>query len=153
MDGKANRLAALIRANLGMAMQGLAVVPLFAGYDLDDRAGPDLQLRRDRRPLRGDRVPLGRLGLAVRPGLAEEALPRRPHRRPDASQAVVEALYDAADDDSATGGPDLTRRIFPVVQVITADGGRRLPDAEVAAIADRVIAGRMTRPDGPAAPR
>ncbi len=66
-------------------------------------------------------------------------------------QAVVEALYDAADDDSATGGPDITRRIFPVVQVITSDGGRRLPDDEVAAIADRVVAGRMQRPDGPAA--
>jgi proteasome beta subunit len=66
-------------------------------------------------------------------------------------QAVVEALYDAADDDSATGGPDIPRRIFPVVQVITSDGGRRLPDDEVAAIADRVVAGRMQRPDGPAA--
>ena len=65
--------------------------------------------------------------------------------------AIVQALYDAADDDSATGGPDLTRRIFPVVQVITADGGRRMPDDEVAAIADRMIEGRMTRPDGPAA--
>ena len=61
MDGKANRLAALIRGNLGMAMQGLAVVPLFAGYDLDARPGPDLLLRRHRRPLRGDRLPLGRL--------------------------------------------------------------------------------------------
>ena len=68
-------------------------------------------------------------------------------------EAVVQALYDAADDDSATGGPDLTRRIFPVVQVITADGGRRIPDDEVAAVADRVIAARMTRPDGPAAHR
>ena len=66
-------------------------------------------------------------------------------------QAVIEALYDAADDDSATGGPDVTRRIFPVVQVITADGGRRIPDSEVAVTADRVIAGRMRRPDGPAA--
>ena len=66
--------------------------------------------------------------------------------------AAVQALYDAADDDSATGGPDLTRRIFPVVGVITADGYRRLPDAEVAAVADRVIAARMDRPDGPAAP-
>ena len=85
MDGKANRLAALIRANLGMAMQGLAVVPLFAGFDLHRRPGPDLQLRRDRRPLRGDRVPLGRLRLAVRPRLAEEALPRRLRRRAAAS--------------------------------------------------------------------
>jgi proteasome beta subunit len=65
--------------------------------------------------------------------------------------AVIQALYDAADDDSATGGPDLTRRIFPVIQVITVEGGRRVPDADVAALADRVIAGRMGRPDGPAA--
>ena len=65
--------------------------------------------------------------------------------------AIVQALYDAADDDSATGGPDLTRRIFPVVQVITAEGGHRIPDSEVAATADAVIAGRMNRPDGPAA--
>jgi proteasome beta subunit len=65
--------------------------------------------------------------------------------------ALVQALYDAADDDSATGGPDLTRRIFPVVQVVTAEGGRRLPDSDVAEIADQVIAGRMNRPDGPAA--
>ena len=65
--------------------------------------------------------------------------------------ALVQALYDAADDDSATGGPDMTRRIFPVVGVITATGYRRLTDDEVAAIADRVIAARMERPDGPAA--
>src|SRR5690606_21992962 len=66
--------------------------------------------------------------------------------------AVVQALYDAADDDSATGGPDLTRRIFPVVRVVTAEGGRRMSDEEVADIADRMLAGRMTRPDGPNAP-
>ena len=65
--------------------------------------------------------------------------------------ALVQALYDAADDDSATGGPDMTRRIFPVVGIITAEGYRRLPDSDVAAVADRVIAARMRRPDGPAA--
>ncbi|MGI9157184.1 MAG: proteasome subunit beta, partial [Marmoricola sp.] len=63
----------------------------------------------------------------------------------------IQALYDAADDDSATGGPDLARRIFPVVSMITAAGHRRLPEDEVAAIADRVVAGRMQRPDGPSA--
>ena len=52
----------------------------------------------------------------------------------------------------STGGPDIARRIFPVVHVITPDGGRRMPDAEVSAIADRIIASRMQRPDGPAAP-
>ncbi|MCW2709901.1 MAG: prcB, partial [Marmoricola sp.] len=66
--------------------------------------------------------------------------------------AVVQALYDAADDDSATGGPDLTRRIFPVVSVITAGGHVRLSQEQVAAIADEVVNGRMQRPDGPAAP-
>ncbi len=66
--------------------------------------------------------------------------------------AVVQALYDAADDDSATGGPDLSRRIFPIVSTITADGHTRLAHEEVAAIADRVVAARMQRPDGPAAP-
>ena len=65
--------------------------------------------------------------------------------------AAVQALYDAADDDSATGGPDLTRRIFPVVSVITADGHTRMSQDQVAAIADLVIAGRMQRPDGPSA--
>jgi proteasome beta subunit len=64
----------------------------------------------------------------------------------------VQALYDAADDDSATGGPDVARRIFPVVGVITSHGYRRLPDAEVATVADQVIAARMQRPDGPSAP-
>jgi proteasome beta subunit len=64
---------------------------------------------------------------------------------------VIQALYDAADDDSATGGPDLARRIFPVVAVMTATGYQRLPDDEVAGIADRVISARMHRPDGPAA--
>ena len=80
LDGKANRLSALIRANLGMAMQGLAVVPMFAGFDLDRRPRPDLRLRRHRRSPRGDALLHCRLRLAVRPRCDEEALPRRPQR-------------------------------------------------------------------------
>ena len=86
---------------------------------------------------------------------ARGALKKLWNPRLDEASAVrvaVEALYDAADDDSATGGPDLTRRIFPVVHVVTADGGRRLTDEAVAEIADRVVSGRMLRPDGPVAP-
>jgi proteasome beta subunit len=64
----------------------------------------------------------------------------------------VQALYDAADDDSATGGPDLTRRIFPVIATITDDGFRRLSDAESADYAQQVVDGRMRLPDGPSAP-
>ena len=149
-DGKANRLAALIRSNLGMAMQGLAVVPLFAGYDLTvdqgrifsyDVTGGRYEETAFHAVGSGSLFARGSLKKLYREDLNEEGC----------VTAVIQALYDAADDDSATGGPDLTRRIFPVVQVITADGGRRMPDADVAEIADRMIAGRMNRPDGPAA--
>jgi len=64
----------------------------------------------------------------------------------------VQALYDAADDDSATGGPDLTRRLFPVIATVTADGFSRLSDAESADYAQQVVDGRMRAPDGPSAP-
>jgi proteasome beta subunit len=151
MDGKANRLAALIRANLGMAMQGLAVVPLFAGYDLTTGQGRIFSY-----DVTGGRYEetafhaVGSGSLFARGSLKK--LYREDLGAEECVLATIQALYDAADDDSATGGPDLTRRIFPVVQVITAEGGRRLPDEEVAALADQMIAGRMSRPDGPAAP-
>jgi proteasome beta subunit len=151
MDGKANRLAALIRANLGLAMQGLAVVPLFAGYDL--AAGQGRIFSYDVTGGRYEETAFHSVGsgsLFARGSLKK--LYRDDLDTEGAVTAVVQALYDAADDDSATGGPDLTRRIFPVVHVITPDGGRRLPDDEVSAIADRMIAARMLRPDGPAAP-
>jgi proteasome beta subunit len=150
LDGKANRLAGLIRGNLGMAMQGLAVVPLFAGYDLAAAQGRIFSY-----DVTGGRYEetafhsVGSGSLFARGSLKK--LYREDLSESDCVTALVQALYDAADDDSATGGPDLTRRIFPVVQVITAVGGRRLPEAEVAQIADSVIAGRMNRPDGPAA--
>jgi len=150
MDGKANRLAALIRANLGLAMQGLAVVPLFAGYDL--AAGQGRIFSYDVTGGRYEETAFHSVGsgsLFARGSLKK--LYRDDLDAEGAVTAVVQALYDAADDDSATGGPDLTRRIFPVVHVITPDGGRRLADDEVAAIADRMIAARMQRPDGPAA--
>jgi proteasome beta subunit len=64
----------------------------------------------------------------------------------------LQALYDAADDDSATGGPDLTRRIFPVVATVTADGFRRLPDEETGGYAQAIVDERMRYPAGPIAP-
>ena len=67
---------------------------------------------------------------------------------PGAVRTAVEALYDAADDDSATGGPDLTRRIFPVVVAITAQGAVRWSDDEVGVVAEAVVAGRMVNPGG-----
>ncbi len=150
MDGKANRLAALIRSNLGMAMQGLAVVPLFAGYDLTRGSGRIFSY--DVTGGRYEETAFHSVGSGSL--FARGSLKKLYQDDLDAQgcvTALVQALYDAADDDSATGGPDMTRRIFPVVASITAEGYRRLPDDEVAAIADRVIAARMNRPDGPAA--
>ncbi|KRF17452.1 proteasome subunit beta [Nocardioides sp. Soil797] len=150
MDGKANRLAALIRANLGLAMQGLSVVPLFSGYDLAADQGRIFSY-----DVTGGRYEetafhsVGSGSMFARGALKK--LYREDLTETECVTAVVQALYDAADDDSATGGPDVSRRIFPIVQVITAGGGRRMPDDEVAAIADQVIAGRLQRPDGPAA--
>ena len=150
MDGKANRLAALIRANLGLAMQGLAVVPLFAGFDRTADQGRIFSY-----DVTGGRYEetafhsVGSGSLFARGSLKK--LYRDDLDAEGAVTAVVQALYDAADDDSATGGPDITRRIVPVVHVITPDGGAQMPDDEVAAIADRILASRMRRPDGPAA--
>ncbi len=150
MDGKANRLAALIRGNLGMAMQGLAVVPLFAGYDLTRQQGRIFSY-----DVTGGRYEetafhsVGSGSLFARGSLKK--LYREDLDAQSCVTALVQALYDAADDDSATGGPDVTRRIFPVVGVITVEGYRRLSDENVAEVADRVIAARMDRPDGPAA--
>jgi proteasome beta subunit len=70
----------------------------------------------------------------------------------DAVTACMQALYDAADDDSATGGPDLTRRIYPVVAVVTENGFRRLTDDEAAETAEAVVRERMQSPGGPIAP-
>ena len=66
--------------------------------------------------------------------------------------AVIQALYDAADDDSATGGPDLTRKIFPVVLVASADGVQRVSETQIAEMVGEMMQGRNERPDGPGAP-
>jgi proteasome beta subunit len=148
IDGKANRLSALIRGNLGMAMQGLAVVPLFAGFDLVSEQGRIFSY-----DVTGGRYEetafhsVGSGSVFARGSLKK--LYRDDLDEQQCVTAIIQSLYDAADDDSATGGPDLTRRIFPVVSVITAEGHTRMSQDPVAAIADEVVNGRMQRPDGP----
>lgn len=155
LDGKANRLATMIRGNLGMAMQGLAVVPLFAGIEEPHATDSAVAPRRGR--IFSYDVAGGKYEehdyYAVGSGstFARSALKKRYDGSADlpvAVRAAVEALYDAADDDSATGGPDLTRRIFPVVVAITVDGAVRWSDAEVGVVAEAVVAGRMVNPGG-----
>jgi len=151
IEGKANRLAAMVRDQLGMAMQGLAVVPLFAGYDSVSGYGRIFSY--DVTGGRYEEHAFYSVGSGAL--FARGALKKLYRDDLDASEAVaacVQALYDAADDDSATGGPDLTRGIFPVVATVTADGYRRIPDDEIGAVVRSVVEARGTRPDGPIAP-
>ena len=141
-----NRLATLIRGNLGAAMQGLVAIPLFAGYDLDakDPAGAGRIFSFD---VAGgcyeehggyDSIGSGSL-------FAKAALKKRYRAGLSADDAVklaISALYDAADDDTATGGPDVIRKIYPVVMTATAEGTHRLADEEAGTIAEAVIAAR-----------
>jgi proteasome beta subunit len=150
LQGKANRLAWMVRGNLGAAMQGLIVVPLFVGYDEETGKGRIFSYDVAGGPYEEYRFySIGSGSLFARGALKKLYADGMPAA--DAVLACVQALYDAADDDSATGGPDLTRRIFPVVATITADGFRKLPESEAEQIAEQVVRERMTRPDGPAA--
>jgi proteasome beta subunit len=155
LEGKANRLALMIRGNLAMAMQGLAVVPLFAGYDLDSD-DPATAGRLFSYDVTGGRYEehkfhsVGSGSMFARGALKK--LWREDLTVGDAVLCAVHSLYDAADEDSATGGPDLTRRIFPVVSTVTVEGYRRLADDEVGGVVDEVVAGRMQNPGGPQAP-
>jgi proteasome beta subunit len=151
LDGKANRLATMIRNNLGAALQGLAVIPIFAGYDLDARD-----------PAKAGRIfsfdvaggvyeETGYDGIGSGSLFAKSALKKRYRAglgRDEAIRLAVEALYDAADDDTATGGPDLIRKIYPVVMFAGAQGSVRLTDAQAGAVAQAVVEARGANPGG-----
>ncbi|CAL9663077.1 Proteasome subunit beta [Streptomyces sp. enrichment culture] len=154
LAAKATRLATMIRQNLGLAVQGLAVVPLLAGYDGTapegrrgrvfsfDVAGGRYEKHGFHAEGSGSPYARGALKKLYRPDMS----------RDEAALAALQALYDAAEDDSATGGPDLARRIFPVVSVIDEDGYRRLAEAETRRLSLEVVERRRSRPDGPTAP-
>ena len=148
--GKANRLATMIRGNLPLAMQGLAVVPLLAGWDEAAQMGRIFSYdatggRYEEHSFfsvgSGSIFARGALKKLYAPDLAVA----------DTTMAVLQALYDAADDDSATGGPDLTRKIYPVVMIASAEGVERIAEDQVAAMVQTLVAARMERPDGPEA--
>ena len=154
LDGKANRLSTMIRGNLGAAMQGLAVVPLFAGYDITDQPGHEADGAGDRGRIYSYDVTGGRYpeqyyhSIGSGSVFAKSALKKlwRPElSRAEAVRVVVEALYDAADDDSATGGPDVRRGIYPVVRTATAAGTDRIDDDTLGAVVRAVITERAER--------
>jgi proteasome beta subunit len=151
LEGKANRLSAFVRGNMGAALQGLVVVPLFAGYDEDAGRGRIFSYdvaggRYEERPYHS----IGSGSIFAKGSLKKlytDSLSGR-----EVVMACMQALYDAADDDSATGGPDVARQIYPVVAMITADGFRRLSDAESGEYARAVVEERTREPSGPVAP-
>ncbi|MFE3140295.1 proteasome subunit beta [Streptomyces scopuliridis] len=150
LEGKANRLSTMIRSNLAMAMQGLAVVPLFAGWDVDREKGRIFSY--DVTGGRSEEVGYASTGSgSIFARGAMKKLYREDLTEEQATTLVIQALYDAADDDSATGGPDVARRIYPIVTVITEEGFRKLNDTESSEIARSILERRLEQPDGPRA--
>jgi len=147
LDGKANRLATMLRGNLGLAMQGLAVVPLLAGFDLGRETGRIFSYDvTGGRYEEHDFYAVGSGSSFARGSLKK--LFSRGMPATDAVRTALEALYDAADDDSATGGPDMARGIYPVVATVDASGVRVLSDADVAPLVREMVDARLERPDG-----
>jgi proteasome beta subunit len=147
LEGKSNKLAGMVRAHLPMAMQGLVIVPLFAG--VDPRTGEGSIYEYDPvggRYLARDHAATGSGSLAARATLKRLHQPRE--GTGSAVRTALEALFDAAEEDSATGGPDLIRRIYPIVAVIDHDTGyHELPDDEVAGEIEAII--DLRRPELP----
>ena len=138
LEGKANRLAQMIRANFPLAMQGLVVVPLFGGYDVArsegrlfyyDATGGRWEEEDYQATGSGAQPAKNSLKKRWRPGLTHE----------EALRVAAEALIDAAEDDVATGGPDLARGIFPVVVTVTAQGATESTDEDVASAVRAVL--------------
>jgi proteasome beta subunit len=150
LEGKVNRLAGLVRNNLGLAMQGLVAVPILAGYDEEARRGRIFSYTADGGRYEEQRfASIGSGSVFARGALKK--LYRDDMPAEDVVLACMQALYDAADEDSATGGPDVSRQVFPVVATVTADGFERLPDEDAGRYALAVVDERMQLPDGPAA--
>jgi proteasome beta subunit len=131
LEGKANQLSQMVRNHLPAAMQGLAVVPIFAGYDTHRSLGRLFQYDvTGGRYEESDHASTGSgslhattvIKMGWRDGLSGD----------DAVDLALRSLYEAADEDSATGGPDLLRGIYPVVATITGEGFQRIADDELA---------------------
>lgn len=144
LEGKANQLSAFVRSNLPAAMQGMLVVPIFAGFDHATRTGRiwDFDATGGRYEER-DFVATGsgslHAGAVVRLGWRSDL------GSEDAVSLACRALWEASDADSATGGPDLARGIFPIVASIDSEGFRRIDESDVRSAFDRIVQGVRER--------
>jgi proteasome beta subunit len=140
LEGKANRLAQMIRGNLPMAIQGLVVVPLFGGFD--ERRDEGRIFYYDATGGRWEEDDYHATGSGGRPARSSLKKRWRPGLdRGEALDVAVEALVDASQEDAATGGPDPTRGIFPTVVVVTAEGAESVGADELRSAYERVVGG------------
>jgi proteasome beta subunit len=146
LEGKANQLSQMIRSNMPMAMQGLAVVPLFAGWD--QRRGTGRIFSFDITGGRYEETDFASIGSGGRNAKTTVKLGFRDDlSRDDGVELAVDALYQAADEDAATGGPDPLRGIYPIIATVDATGFTKLSEQEVAERFAAVLA-RGGRPGG-----
>jgi proteasome beta subunit len=132
LEGKANQLAQMVRSHLPAAMQGFAVVPLFAGYDT--KRGTGRLFEYDVTGGRYEESEFAATGSgSMHAGTVIKIGYKTDLDRDAAVELAINALFQAADEDAATGGPDLVRGIYPVVATITADGFARLANDDIAA--------------------
>jgi proteasome beta subunit len=138
LEGKANRLAQMIKQNFPLALQGIVVVPLFGGFDV--RRSQGRIFRYDALGGRYEEVDFtstGSGGLFARDTLKKRFTDEMSEAV--AVRAAVEALTDAAEEDAATGGPDLGRGIFPVVALVTREGYHTVPDGDLRAVTEDIL--------------
>ena len=148
LEGKANQLSGMVRGHLPMAMQGFVVVPLFAGFDLRRNVGRLFDY--DATGGRYEEAAYAATGSgSLFAGTVIKLGYREGMSREEALDLALSALFQAADQDSATGGPDLVRRIFPIVATITAEGFRHVPEDEVAARSEAMVATLTSSTAGP----
>ena len=140
-DGKANKLGQMVKGNLPMAMQGLVIIPIFAGYDLKRNEGRIFKYDiAGGRYEETDYYSTGSGGKDARTTMKKLFRPQMSET--DAVGLVLEALYDASEEDIGTGGPDLVRGIYPTVKVLTARGIAEIDDARIRQVYERLIESR-----------
>jgi proteasome beta subunit len=147
LEGKANQLSGMVREHLNAAMMGFAVVPLFAGYDTRRQQGRLFQY-----DVTGGRYEESNFATTGSGSLHAGTVVKLGYKvdisREDTIDLAISALFNAADEDSATGGPDLVRGIYPTVATITGDGFQRVAESEVSD-RFRALVDRLTVPESP----
>lgn len=143
-EGKANKLGQMVKANLPMVFQGLVVMPLFVGFDL--KRGEGRIFKYDitgGRYEESDYHAIGSGGKDARNTMREHF--EKHLSEPDALKLALMALYNAADDDVGTGGPDLIRGIYPTAKFVTAQGITDVSDEQIRGVYDTLIAARRSK--------